>query len=133
MGRDAENIVYDSYSIFVGRVGSEPTLVDLPSGKQRLSFSIAVTKKIINTDEPLTVWISIHVYQQTAIDIFKNLVSGTLLAIIGGRLQVRVVIDQNTQQEKCYSEVVASLNHITVIESKKKDDFTIKNNTIEEV
>lgn len=121
IGADLDNICYFQSLIFHGRINT-PTESVTTNGKPRLSFSLAITKRIINkSEEPVTIWVNITLYQQSSIDLFKSLLPGSSVIVTGGRLQIR----SDLSSGKVYSEVICYHNHILVSKHKVLDSDSL--------
>lgn len=103
---------------FCGRLGNNPEITILPSGKERVRFSIAVDRNYKRDDGTRpTDWISVVIWGSSAYVKKTNLHKGDKV-VVSGRYEINEWTDNNG-----IKQFAGSLNcsNIELVEHKKSD------------
>lgn len=103
---------------FCGRLGNNPEITILPSGKERVRFSIAVDRNYKKEDgKRPTDWISVVIWGSSAYVKKNNLHKGDKV-VVSGRYEINEWTDNNG-----IKQFAGSLNcsNIELVEHKKSD------------
>ena len=109
--------------VLTGRLTADPESKTTPSGVLVANFSIAVQRSYRSGEEPITDFINIVAWRQTAEFICKYFKKGSMIGIEGA-IQTRRYQDKDGNNRTAF-EVVA--NNVQFVESKRNPDVNIAN------
>ena len=109
--------------VLTGRLTADPEIKTTPSGVSFSNFSIAVQRAYRSGEEPITDFINIVAWRQTADFICKYFKKGSMIGIEGA-IQTRRYQDKDGNNRTAF-EVVA--NNVQFVESKRNPDVNITN------
>ena len=107
--------------ILTGRLTADPEIKTTPSGVSVTSFSIAVQRKYRQGEEPITDFINLVAWRQTAEFICKYFKKGSMIGIEGS-IQTRKYQDSNGNNRTAF-EVLA--NNVQFVEGKRSTDVNV--------
>lgn len=107
--------------VLTGRLTADPEIKTTPSGVSFSNFSIAVQRAYRSGEEPITDFINIVAWRQTADFICKYFKKGSMIGIEGS-IQTRRYQDKDGNNRTAF-EVVA--NNVQFVESKRNNDVNV--------
>ena len=107
--------------VLTGRLTADPEIKTTPSGVSVANFSIAVQRAYRSGEEPITDFINIVAWRQTADFICKYFKKGSMIGIEGA-IQTRRYQDKDGNNRTAF-EVVA--NNVQFVESKRNNDVNV--------
>lgn len=112
---------------FQGRLGNNPEITTLPSGKERVRFSIAVDRDYKGEDgKRPTDWIAVTMWRGAAYCRKTNLAKGDSV-VVTGRMENHTWTDENGQQRSLIGLNCASIYLAGKKDSEKKQGTTEAN------
>jgi single-strand DNA-binding protein len=109
---------------FIGRLGKNPEMSNIPNGKSVTKFSLAVDQ---GKDQP-TMWLNITCWDKLAETVEKYACKG-MLVFVQGKLQLRKYKDRN-KADQLSVEIIA--NDVQLLEKRQKEGDELPDSVLPE-
>jgi single-strand DNA-binding protein len=127
-------MAYLNRTEIIGNTGKPATVVTLPSGGQKVLFSVAVSKKYRDKNgeqKEITNWFNVVCFGKLAENIAKLNIGKGIPLFVSGEMNFRNYVDQNGQQ-KNIDELQADAVQILTPRTNSAPDYNYSNPTKEE-